>query len=216
MAKEPRKIISGKEARYILKQNQVNLAWLSEQLGIQPQTFHSRLNAEVFKTAYMLEINQVLKRDIFGIGEISKELHDIGQQPVLDIRVSAGFGIGLYGEENKVNEYVSIPSMTGCVGITVYGDSMAPRYRNGDVVFVRPIPELDDIDYGRAYIIITQSDRLIKCIYQSKHDADLLRLVSLNEDTNRHGDRLYPDREIKKESILFLYKVVGSLSREQI
>lgn len=216
MAKEPKVRKSGKEVRYILKQNSVNLAWLSEQLGIQPQTLHSRLNAEEFKPAYMLEINQILKKDIFGIGEVSKELHSVGTQPVLDIRVSAGYGIGLYGEENKVNEYVSIPSMTGCVGITVYGESMSPRYRNGDIVFVRPIPELDDIDYGRAYIIVTQSDRLIKCIYPSKHDATLLRLVSFNEETNRNGDRLYPDREIKRESVLFLYKVVGSLQREQL
>lgn len=34
MAKEPRTQMSGKEARYILKQNSVNLAWLAEQLGI--------------------------------------------------------------------------------------------------------------------------------------------------------------------------------------
>lgn len=202
--------------RYILKQNSVNLAWLSEQLGIQPQTLQSRLNAAEFKQAYMLEINSVLKKDIFDLGELPAEVRNAGQQPVLDIRVSAGFGIGLEGEENKINEYVSIPSMQGCVGITVYGDSMTPRYRNGDVVFVRPIPELDDIDYGRAYIIITRSDRLLKCIYPSKHDAQMLRLVSINDDVNRQGDRIYPDREIGKENIIYLYKVVGSLSREQI
>ena len=216
MAKEPRMKNSGKEVRYILKQNSINLAWLSERLGIQPQTLQSRLNATEFKTAYMLEINDILKKDIFGLGDLPSEVHKAGQQPVLDIRVSAGMGIGLDGEENKVNEYVSIPSMQGCVGITVYGDSMTPRYRNGDIVFVRPIPEINDIDYGSAYIIITKSDRLLKCIYPSKHDAQNLRLVSVNEDENRHGDRIYPDREIGKDTIIYLYKVVGSLSREQI
>jgi hypothetical protein len=84
------------------------------------------------------------------------------------------------------------------------------------VVFVRPIPEIDDIDYGRAYIIITRSDRLLKSIYPSSNDADCLRLVSANEETNGHGDRLYPDRDIRKENVLFLYKVVGSLRRDQI
>lgn len=216
MAKEPRTKKSGKEVRYILKQNNINLAWLSEQLGIQPQTLNSRLNATEFKAGYMLEINAILKKDIFGLGETPSEISKAGQQPVLDIRVSAGYGIGLYGEETKVNEYVSIPSMQGCVGVTVYGDSMLPRYRNGDVVFVRPIPEVDDIDYGRPYIIITNSDRLLKCIYPSDHDAESLRLVSYNDDTNRHGDRLFPDREIKKDSIVFLYKVVGSLQRDQL
>lgn len=216
MAKKPRTTMSGKEARFILKQHCINLAWLSEQLGITPQTFQSRLNAAEFKKAYMIEINNVLKKDVFGIGEMPTEIRQAGQQPVLDIRVSAGYGIGLDGDENKVNEYVSIPAMNGCVGPTVYGESMSPRYRPGDVIFVRPIQDQTDIDYGRPYVIITQSDRLIKCIYQSSHDADCLRLVSLNEETNRHGDRLYPDRDIKKDTIIYLYKVVGCLSREQL
>ncbi len=64
MAKEPRKVMSGKEARYILKQNSVNLAWLSEKLGIKPQTLNSRLNAEEFKKGYMYEINEVLGKDV--------------------------------------------------------------------------------------------------------------------------------------------------------
>ena len=216
MAKKPRTTMSGKEARFILKQHCINLAWLSEQLGITPQTFQSRLNAAEFKKAYMIEINNVLKKDVFGIGEMPTEIRQAGQQPVLDIRVSAGYGIGLDGDENKVNEYVSIPAMNGCVGLTVYGESMSPRYRPGDVIFVRLIQDQTDIDYGRPYVIITQSDRLIKCIYQSSHDADCLRLVSLNEETNRHGDRLYPDRDIKKDTIIYLYKVVGCLSREQL
>lgn len=216
MSKQPRTKKSGKEVRYILKQSNINLAWLSEQLGITPQTLNSRLNAEDFKPAYMLEINNVLNRDLFDISSMPTEIRHAGQQPILDIRVSAGMGIGLDGDENKINEYVSIPSMNGCIGLTIYGESMSPRYRPGDVVFVRPILNQQDIDYGRPYIIITQSDRLIKCIYQSSHDADCLRLVSLNEETNRHGDRLYPDRDIKKDTIIYLYKVVGCLSREQL
>lgn len=155
MAKEPRTKLSGKEVRYLLKQNSVNLTWLAEQLNVTPQTFNSRLHAEEFKRSYLLEINSILGRDIFGVGELSNDVK-AGQLPVLDIRVSAGYGIGLDGSENKINEYVSIPGLTGCVGLTVYGESMCPRYRPGDVVFVRPIPELDDIDYGRPYLIITQ------------------------------------------------------------
>ena len=216
MAKQPRTKMSGKEARYIIKENRINMAWLAEHLGITPQTLNSRLNAQEFRRSSMMEINAVLGKDIFGIGDMPTEVMQVGQQPILDIRVSAGYGIGLDGDENKVNEYVSIPGLTGCVGLTVYGESMCPRYRPGDVVFVRPIIETTDIDYGRPYLIITTCDRLLKCIYQSKHDADCLRLISLNEDTNRQGDRLYPDREIKKETILHLYKVVGSLQREQI
>ena len=209
-----KKKISGKEVRYLLKQNSVNLSWLSEQLGISAQALQERLKAQEFKSGYLLEISNALGKDIFGLQD--GEGNSLMKQPILDIRVCAGNGVGLEGNENKVDEYVSIPSMQGCYGLTVYGDSMTPKYCAGDVVFVRPIPVIDDIDFGSTYLVITMSDRLLKNIYPSDTNEDSLRLTCINEDVNRFGDRLYPDRDIKKENILFLYKVVGSLSRTQI
>lgn len=208
------KKISGKEVRYLLKQNSVNLSWLSEQLGISAQALQERLKAQEFKVGYLLEISNVLGKDIFGLQ--GNDGNSLLKQPILDIRVCAGNGIGLEGQENKVNEYVSIPSMQGCIGLTVYGDSMTPKYNAGDVVFVRPIPVMDDIDYGSTYLVITHSDRLLKNIYPSETSDECLRLTCINDEVNRFGDRLYPDRDIRKEYIIYIYKVVGVLSRSQI
>lgn len=209
-----KKKLSGKEVRYLLKQNSVNLSWLAEKMGISAQALQERLKAQEFKAGYLLEISNVLGKDIFGMQD--SDGNSLLKQPILDIRVCAGNGIGLEGSENKVEEYVSIPSMQGCIGLTVYGDSMTPKYCAGDVVFVRPIPVIDDIDYGSTYLVITQSDRLLKNIYPSTTSDEYLRLTCINEETNRFGDRLYPDRDIRKDYIIFIYKVVGSLSRTQI
>mgnify|MGYP002512380569 FL=1 len=217
MAKEPRTQMSGKEARYILKQNSVNLSWLSEQLNILPQSLQSRLNASEFKVAYQMEINALLGKRIFDVDMPSTIVEVQGRIPVIDMRVSAGFGVSLLdGNEQRINEYVTMEGLNGCVGVYVYGESMLPEYKAGDIVFVRQVIDADSIDYGRPYIIVTRDDRVLKCIYPSKHDADLLRLTSLNEETNRHGDRLFPDREVRKDNILFIYKVVGLFRREQI
>ena len=217
MAKEPRTKMSGKEARYILKQNNVNLSWLAEQLDITPQSLQSRLNASEFKVANQMEINSILGKRIFEVDMPSTIVEVQGRIPVIDMRVSAGFGVSLLdGNEQRINEYVTMEGLNGCVGVYVYGESMLPEYKAGDIVFVRQVIDADSIDYGRPYIIVTRDDRVLKCIYPSKHDADLLRLTSLNEETNRHGDRLFPDREIRKENILFIYKVVGMFRREQI
>lgn len=217
MAKQPRTKLSGVEARYILKQNSINLAWLSEQLGIQPQSLHSRLNASEFKSAYQMEINNVVGKRIFDVDTAPSITEVKGRIPVIDMRVSAGFGVALLdGSEQRINEYVTMEGLNDCVGIYVYGDSMNPEYRAGDIVFVRQVLDQTEIDYGRAYVVITRNDRVLKCIYQSKHDGECLRLTSLNEDTNRHGDRLYPDKEVEKNSILFIYKVVGLFRREQL
>jgi phage repressor protein C with HTH and peptisase S24 domain len=217
MAKEPRTQLSGKEARYILKQNCVNLSWLAEQLNILPQSLQSRLNASEFKVAYQMEINALLGKRIFDVDMPSTIVEVQGRIPVIDMRVSAGFGVSLLdGNEQRINEYVTMEGLNGCVGVYVYGESMLPEYKAGDIVFVRQVIDADSIDYGRPYIIVTRDDRVLKCIYPSKHDADLLRLTSLNEETTRHGDRLFPDREIRKDNILFIYKVVGLFRREQI
>lgn len=217
MSKEPRTTLSGKEARYILKQNNINLAWLAEQIGIKPQSFQSRLNATTFSVPYQLEINNITGKRIFDIDMAPSITETKGRIPVIDMRVSAGFGVELLdGHEDRITEYVTMEGLNGCVGIYVYGDSMNPEYKAGDIVFVRRLTDASEIDYGRAYVIVTQNERVLKCIYQSKHDADCLRLTSFNEETNRHGDRLFPDKEIKKDNILFIYKVVGMFRREQI
>ena len=217
MAKQPRTQLSGKEARYVLKQNSINLAWLAEQLGISPQSLQSRLNAAEFRTAYQLEITNIIGKRIFDVDAAPTITETRGRIPVIDMRVSAGFGVSLLdGNEQRINEYVTMDGLNGCVGIYVYGESMCPEYRAGDIIFVRQITEQSEIDYGRPYVICTRNERVLKCIYQSKHDATLLRLTSLNEETNRHGDRLYPDKEIEKDSILFIYKVVAMFRREQI
>lgn len=48
-----RKKLSGKEVRYILLQNRVNLSWLSKQLGISAQAMQECLKAQEFKQAYL-------------------------------------------------------------------------------------------------------------------------------------------------------------------
>lgn len=132
---------------------------------------------------------------------------------ILDIRVCAGLGIGFDGDENKVVGYVNIPDFTGCYGITVYGDSMYDMYMPGDTIFVREIRDKTSIDNGQPYVVITREDRLLKMVYVEENG---LRLVSYNTACNPDGRRKYPDMLIEGEQILYLYKVVGKLARNQM
>lgn len=222
MSQKIRSKMSGKEARYILQQNNINLSWLSELLGIKPQSLQSRLNAATFSPENQLMINKVTGRRIFDIDiDIPDIEADANRIPVLDLRTAAGFEYvtledTMTLQNPPVAEYVTMSGLKGCVGLYVYGDSMSPEYRAGDIVFVRKEPELDGIDYGRAYMIVTASERVLKCIYKSNHDADLIRLVSINEDVNRHGDRLFPDREMRKDNIIAVYRVEGVFRKERM
>lgn len=194
--------LTGNEVRYILRRERVNLRWLSDKLGISPQSLNSRLNATEFRHSYLIEINNVLGRDVFGIN--TPVPTGVDSLPILDIRVGDNVGNPLEYEGNKVIEQVSIPSLTGCIGVAMFGDGMTPRYQAGDILFVRPA---DAIDYGHAYVIITKSDRMVRNIYPADDDEHI-RLVCLNAQ--------YPDNEIKRAEVLHLYKVVGCLHREQM
>lgn len=219
MAKEPRNKLSGKEALYIVKQNRINQAWLAEQLGITPQSLTSRFHAEEFTTARQLEINKAIGKRIFDVdADIPSVQNDANRVPVYDMRVIGGFDIVAVDSEPEipVAEYVTMAGLKGCVGLYVYGESMVPDYRPGDIIFVRKEPEIDFIEWGRPYMVITRNERVLKCIYKSTHDADLVRLTSINEDTKRNGDRLYPDREIRKDDILYIYRVEAVFRRERM
>jgi SOS-response transcriptional repressor LexA len=132
---------------------------------------------------------------------------------ILDIRVSAGHGIGFDGDENKILGFVNIPNFAGCYGVTVYGDSMYDKYSSGDTVFVREIKDRREIEGGQPYVVITNEDRYLKMIYI---EDEGLKLVSYNNSINPDGRRKYPDMLIEGKQIKFLYKVVGRLERTQI
>lgn len=172
--------------------------------------------------AYLCSINDKVNPEyiLTGKGSPLKGTSMITNTPttkndikILDIRVCAGQGIGFDGDENKIIGYVNIPDFTGCYGITVYGDSMYDMYMSGDTIFVREIKDRSLIDNGQPYVIITQEDRLLKLVYMEESG---LKLVSFNTVCNPDGRRKYPDMKIEGDQILYLYKVVGKLARNQM
>lgn len=206
--------MEGKQIRNLLQKHRVNLTWLSEQLGISNQALNSRLNAREFKLSYMHEITTALGYDIFGL-----PVTDGGTNagiPVYDTRICAGNGIDISDDQESIIEYVNIPSFGNCVGVLVYGDSMYPLYHSSDIVFVRRIESRNDIDYGNTYVIITRSERFLKMLYPSTRGDDFIRMCSYNAALKPDGERLYPDNDMPFDNIIYIYKVIGHLRRNQI
>lgn len=204
---------------------------LAEELGYnRPQALYDIINGKTKKISGNIASKIMSKYPDFnydwlltGEGSMLKEgnqdliIHDpivIDEgQPILDIRICAGQGIGLFGNENKVLSRVNIPDFKGCVGVIVYGESMYDKYAPGDAVFVREISDCNYIENGQPYIVITKEDRLLKLVYQ---ENDKLMLVSYNTALNPDGRRTFPDMPINPDEVLYLYKVVGRLARNQM
>lgn len=199
--------MEGKEVRKTLQEHRINLTWLAEQLGISPQGLNSRLNAHLFKSSYLQEITNILQKDIFGVGAKPD------MQPVLNIRVRDNITEELSTTNFPVIEHVCIPAFTGCLGFIYYGKDAEPRYEAGDIIFI--LPKTEAIKPGRKYLIITDNDRFVRLACEAKK-KDYIRLSAINLATDAQGARIYPDTEIKTSDILHAYKVVGSISRDQI
>lgn len=137
-----------------------------------------------------------------------------GYIPIIHSDICAGNGNIAFDLEN-IAEYCYMPRYKGTIGVTIYGDSMIPDYMSGDIVFIREITDIDDIDYGNAYIVVTTSERVLKLLYPSQHEG-FVRAVSNNHELRSNGEKKYPDRDISLSKIRHLYKVVGSVRRNQI
>lgn len=103
--------MEGTDVRKILAQNKVNLAWLSERLGISPQAMQSRLNARNVKRVFLLEITNELNQDLFGV--VGETDNRDARHPIYDVRISAGYGIDINEGSENVIEYVTIPNLKG-------------------------------------------------------------------------------------------------------
>jgi hypothetical protein len=106
--------------------------------------------------------------------------------------------------------YVDFKPFNDCTAyLPVYGDSMYPRFANGEIVVVKEVRNKDAILWGEAYLVITNSEwnslRTIKQVHQHED----YRYVTLRaSNPNYKGELVIP-----KDAILSMYFIVGKVVR---
>ncbi len=115
-----------------------------------------------------------------------------------DLPVSAGTGVYLTDTESVTINIPDNPDTSGAdFALRIKGDSMEPKYRDGDVLLVE---ECDAVEYGELGIFILDGDGYFK-----KFGGD--RLISLNEK--------YAPILLKSfENVACCGRVVGKLKRK--
>ena len=134
--------MEGIEVRKKLRAAHVNLAQLANGMGISPQSLNTRLRAKTFKRPYLVEITQVLGKDIFGLQEKEQPT-----QPIIDLVVNSGATEVIDGLPGNIVEYVSIPSFAGCIGIVYHAKNGHSKYSSGDTLFVKRASLNADIEF---------------------------------------------------------------------
>jgi transcriptional regulator with XRE-family HTH domain len=124
-----------------------------------------------------------------------------------NMEASAG-PIEMFQDDSEIAEQISIPGFQDCdIAINVWGDSMYPHYRAGNMIICKEVFDKGLIAYGEVYLVITSEFRTIKYI-RKNDNKELVTLRSANDK--------YDDVEVELDKIIKLYHVKGKIERNAI
>ncbi|HFI0694717.1 TPA: S24 family peptidase [Streptococcus suis] len=133
------------------------------------------------------------------LDEQERELHE---DPLVEYRIyeklSAGTGTAIYDDHSYDLAYFD-KEIDHDIASWIYGDSMEPKYLNGDVALIKET----GFDYdGAIYAVVWDGQTYIKKVYRENNG---LRLVSLN---NKYSDKIAPYDEDPR----IIGKIIGSFT----
>ncbi|WP_442588628.1 XRE family transcriptional regulator [Pedobacter sp. AW31-3R] len=122
-----------------------------------------------------------------------------------------------FSEFNLLREtpeyYVNLKPLNDCDAfLTVYGDSMYPKYASGEIIAVREVTNMEVIQWGEAYLIITDETAnnmiTVKSVFEHYNESSLV-LRAFNPAYT--GDTI-----IERSAIKRLFIIKGKVMRNQL
>lgn len=159
-----------------------------------------------------------------GLGEMFTRIHAVQDQsvgyrirpnkvgaiPYYDIDVSAS-RLSFFSDisSETPSAFFEIPFLEDCdFAIKVYGDSMYPKFNNGDVIVCKEVSHWANyMVYGEVYLVITREERMVKYVRKSSKPGHWLMASE-----NRHHDEF----DLPISEILKVYSVKGKIQRNAI
>lgn len=170
----------------------------------------SSIGEKKLKTISLMYPNLNIEWLLTGEGSMLKESSQYESRKTIrywtDVDATGG-GVQLYDDTmtNSIVEMV-IPSFSDCTdAINIYGDSMSPLYKSGQIILMKEWTE-SFIEYGKVYLVITKSgNRMVKYLRKSDTQG---KVVCASENPK------YEPFEIETEDIVKIYIVKGGIYRD--
>src|SRR5690606_22657262 len=109
--------------------------------------------------------------------------------------------------------YVNYRPFNNCSAyLPIYGDSMSPRFVNGEIIAIKDVSNRDVILWGEAYLVVTDhtANSLITVKMLHQHE-DAGKIILRASNPAYAGDTV-----IDKTSITRLYIIKGKITRHQL
>lgn len=199
-----------------LKNEGISSSEFSRKMDLSPAYLTSmRKSMPEEKVDKLLRVFPQLNRDwlLFGRGEmyidtgypeISPHRLDKYMVPLVPTQARAG-SFDEYVNGVTENECIKIysPTRDANLAIRVRGDSMEPKIRDGEYLFLQRINEKAFIPWGSPLVLDTDNGSLVKLLYPSDRGDDYLVAKSYNPD--------YPPFTIPTETINGIYRIICSM-----
>lgn len=187
--------MKGSELKQLLRTENITQDAAAELLGVSRQTVNTWCKQDVLDEDIVEKIAKRLK-----VKALDKKN---GAVPVYDVDATAGGGMDFSTQlPETVKGYISLPNFRNCIAfIMVRGDSMYPKFKAGDLIGLEPVQDLDIIQWGHAYVVVTHDNqRMLKYIRKGKDDNHLI----LKSESD-----LYDDISIPKKKLIKLFMAKG-------
>lgn len=203
---------SGKLGFLLKKLNlEFPVAELSRRTGYSEGTISPYINGKVKPSTKFLQSicdNFNVTLENYTSQELVTPIKPLGV-PYYDIDFTASFVMVEKSNKKEPTSYINHPFFDGCdYVVRASGQSMAKAIAHGDAIGLIKIKNwMDFLPFGEIYAIVTNDDfRMIKVITKGETE-DCFTLIS--KPTFNKKDE-FPPQQIKKSSILLVFKVQAS------
>ena len=203
-------------------ENNLTQQYIADELGITARTWKRNENGssepnidKLLKKAkfFNISVNQLVGYKSSEEKLISLSEHLIPYQVISEQSLSAGYGNG-YTDEQETYTVFWDKDVRYDYAAEIEGDSMEPKYHNGDIALIR---KTHTNDYDGCVCVI--DDIANQRVYIKKiHIEDTyVRLESLNKETYDNGELIYPDILLENnDNLKLIGKVVDSFKPIEI
>ena len=155
-----------------------------------------------------------LQSELKGINEDENLTYEKEKKvPYYDIDVTSTITTSFSDVVEKPTFYVDYQPFNDCSAyVNNYGDSMYPKYKNGEKLAVKQILNLDVLMFGETYLIITNANANdLKTVKEVHYHKDQSKLILRAANPDYQGDTI-----INKVDILSMFAVKGKISQNFI
>lgn len=178
--------MKGEELKLLIRRTGMTITEAADKIGVTRQTLHNKFGMEEVDEDFLLKVKGRLSGDTTGLMRVKEGLtlyQDLAELnvpradliPFYDVDVAAGYP-AIAGEDvNHADSYLWIPGFEDCdCAATVRGDSMYPKYSNGDIILCKRVPDLRHVRYGEPYLIIDEDGQVVKYITKDERKGFFL------------------------------------------